>query len=282
MINYYLLTKPGIVFGNLITVAAGFLLASKGHIDITLFLSVLLGLGFIMASSCILNNDINRESDKKMERTKNRSLATGAISRQNAAILALLLGIVGGTILYLGTNVLTLLIAITGFFVYVVLYSFWKCKTLYGTAIGSIAGAIPPVVGYTAVTDRLDIGAFILFAILVFWQMPHFFSIAIYHYDDYKKAEMPLLPIKKGMFRTKLHMLLYIACFGFTASLLTFFGLTGDITLGFTVFASLAWIVLCLKGFLEDNQQLWGKQMFLLSLIVIMVLCVIIPLDVVT
>ncbi len=280
MINYYLLTKPGIVFGNLITVGAGFLLASKGHIDFKLFLSVLFGLGFIMASSCILNNDINRETDKKMERTKNRSLVTGAISRKNASILAIFLGSMGGLILFFGTNLLTLSIATIGFFVYVVLYSFWKCKTLYGTAIGSIAGAIPPVVGYTAVSNQLDIGAFILFAILVFWQMPHFFAIAIYHFEDYAKAEMPLLPIKKGMFRTKIHMLLYIFCFGITASLLTYFGLTGSLTLSFIIFCSLAWVMLCLKGFMKGNDQLWGRQMFALSLVIIMILCVVIPLDV--
>lgn len=281
MINYYLLTKPGIIMGNLITVAAGFLLASNGTIDIKVFLAALIGMGFIMASSCVLNNDINSETDRKMERTKNRALVTGLISREYALLFAVVLLIVGSVILYLGTNLLTLLVAGFGFFVYVILYSFWKCRTIYGTAIGSIAGAVPPVVGYTAVSNQIDLGAVILFAILVLWQMPHFFSIAIYHYDDYVKGEVPVLPIMKGMYRAKIHMVAYIALFIAATSLLTFFGYTGNVYLALTTLVGLAWLGICLKGFNCNDDQLWGKQMFRVSLIMIMVLCFTIPFDLV-
>lgn len=279
MINYYLITKPGIVLGNLLTVAAGFLLASKGEIHPWLFLATLLGLGLIMASACVFNNYIDRPLDKKMERTKNRPLVTGIISGPNALVFATLLGLLGALVLWLFTNPLTVAIASFGFFVYVVLYSLWKGKTVFGTAIGSIAGATPPLVGYCAVANRLDMGALILFLMLVLWQMPHFFSIALYRLDDYTKAGIPVLPVERGIQRTKIHMVLYIIAFIFTAALLTYFNYTGYVYLSVALFFGALWLALCFKGFHCLNEHLWAKQMFQLSLVLITALCLAIPLD---
>lgn len=277
MIDYYLITKPGIVFGNLMTLAAAFWLGSKSTIDVPLFFAAFIGLALIMASSCIFNNDINKESDKKMERTKGRALATGKILRKNALFFATVLGILGMIILGLKTNLLTALIAAFGFFIYVCLYSFWKCHTIYGTAIGSIAGAIPPVVGYTAASGKLDTGAFLLFLLLIFWQMPHFFSIAIRHLDDYRKADIPTLPLKKGLFRTKIHMSLYIVGFILTSALLTLYGYTGYFYLIGTSSLGILWLMLSLKGFKTKDDTIWAKQMFSFSLVVILSMCLIIP-----
>ena len=280
MINYYLLTKPGIILGNLVTVAAGFLLASKGKIDFGLFFVTLIGVTFIIASACVFNNYIDRQIDKKMERTKKRALAAGLISENNAIVFAILLGVIGNLILFLYTNLLTVIVAAIGFFVYVVLYSLWKCRTIYGTAIGSIAGAAPPVVGYCAVSNHFDAGALILFAMLVLWQMPHFFSIAMYHFDDYAAAKIPVLPVIKGMLRTKIHMVLYIVAFILTATMLTFFDYTGYVYLVVTTCIGLAWLGLCMKGFKSDNDQLWGQQMFRVSLLLIAAVCFMIPFDI--
>ncbi len=281
MINYYLLTKPGIILGNLITVAAGFLLASKGRMDLQLFFATLIGLAFIIASACVFNNYIDRPIDKKMERTKNRPLVTGLISGHNALAFGIILGIIGNVILYVYTNLLTVAVAAIGFFVYVFIYSLWKRHTIYGTAIGSIAGAVPPVVGYCAVSNHFDIGAGILFTMLVLWQMPHFFSIALYHFDDYKAAEIPTLPIKKGAFITKIHMVLYILGFIFAGIMLTVFHYTGYIYLIITISLSLMWLALCVKGFTTTtNDQLWGRHMFRLSLVLITAVCFAIPFDI--
>lgn len=281
MINYYLLTKPGIILGNLITVAAGFLLASKGIINPYLFLETLLGLAFIMASACVFNNFIDRNVDKKMKRTKNRALATGQISSQKAIFFAIVLSIIGSLILYYYTNLLTLFVAAIGFFVYVVLYSLWKCRTVYGTAIGSIAGAVPPVVGYCAVSNNFDMGAFILFSMLVLWQMPHFFSIALFHFDDYTAAEIPVLPIKKGILRTKIHMTLYIFAFILAAVMLTLFNYTGYVYLFVTIGIGLAWLALCMQGFKREDNARWGRTMFRVSLILIIAISLTIPFDLV-
>jgi len=278
MINYYLITKPGIVLGNLITVAAGFLLASGGVFHVQLFLAAMLGLGLIMASACVLNNLIDRPIDKKMKRTQNRALVTGIITDRSALFFAFVLAVLGIITLMVGTNLLTAFIAGIGFFVYVVLYSFWKSKTIYGTAIGSVAGAVPPVVGYCAVSNQFDIGASLLFAMLVLWQLPHFFAISIYHLEDYRAADLPLLPIRKGILRTKVHMLLYIVAFIFTAALLTYWNYTGTVYLFVTVAMGLMWLGLCVRGFSCKDDQLWGRQMFQLSLVTIIAICLVIPL----
>lgn len=279
MINYYLLTKPGIILGNLVTLAAGFILGSKGIIDYWLFLTTLLGLAFIMASACVFNNYIDRDVDKKMKRTKNRPLVQGLITGPNALLFATVLGIFGGLILFEFTNYIALAIAGIGFFVYVVLYSFWKCRTVYGTAIGSIAGAVPPVVGYCAASNQFDLAAGLLFVMLVFWQMPHFFAIALLHFEDYVKAGIPVLPISKGILRTKIHMALYIIGFILFTMMLTLYNYTGYIFMIAALGMGLAWLALSLHGFRRENYVRWGRQMFILSLVVIGLICFVIPFD---
>jgi heme o synthase len=280
MINYYLITKPGIIMGNLVTLAAGFALGAKGHIDILLFLETLIGLALIIASACVFNNYIDREVDGKMSRTKQRALVKGIISGANALAFATLLGILGFAVLYAFTNVLALGIAALGFFTYVLLYSFWKSKTVFATAIGSVAGAVPPVVGYCAAGGGLDMGAALLFGLLVLWQMPHFFAIAIMYLEDYKKANIPVLPVVKGITRTKVHALLYIIVFIPVTMMLTFMGYTGNYFLAAAAVLGFAWFVLSILGFSATDNKRWAKSMFQLSLVIISVLCLIIPFDI--
>lgn len=265
--------------GNLITVAAGFFLGSQGFFPLGLFITTIIGLSLIIASACVLNNVIDWQIDKKMERTKDRPLAKGLVSAQNAIVFGIILAIGGFSTLFIFSNLLTTGVAFVGFFVYVVFYSFLKSRTVYATAIGSIAGAVPPVVGYCAVTNDFDPGAMILFMIMVLWQMPHFFSIAILHLEDYTRVNLPVLPVEKGIWRTKVHMALYILAFIPTAALLTFFDYTGYMYLFVILSIGLAWLGACVQGFTTDNHELWGLQMFRLSLLMITALCVAIPFD---
>lgn len=281
MKTYYMLTKPGIIMGNVITTGAGFALASKGLVDFWLFLATMGGLALIIASAGVFNNYIDRAMDAKMERTKNRALVTGAVSSFNALFFGALLCIAGVAILSYYTNALTVLVALSGFFVYLVLYAFWKYRSFYGTLIGSLAGGVPPVVGYCAVSNQLDLGAFLLFMIMVLWQMPHFFAIAMYRLKDYKAAAIPVLPVTKGAYVTKVQILLYIIAFALTSLMLTYVGYTGVVYLAVASVLSLGWFALGLKGFKAANDQVWARQMFVFSLVVIMGLCVTISLDVV-
>lgn len=277
--TYYLLTKPGILMGNAITLVGGFAMASKGHFDFPLFAGTTAGLGGVISSACVFNNYIDRERDAKMERTKNRALVKGIISPRNAVIFASILGVVGTLILALTTNALAVTAALAGFFIYVVLYGIWKSRSVYGTLIGSMAGAAPPVVGYCAVTNHFDAGALLLFAILVLWQMPHFYAIAMYRFNDYVAASIPVLPVKKGVPLTKIRMLLYIIAFTTVSLLLTLMGYTGYAYLIVAALLGLSWLVLCLKGFKSENDKPWARQMFFLSLVIITVLCGMISFD---
>lgn len=277
--TYYMLTKPGIILGNVITTAGGFALASQNHFDYLLFLITMFGLSLVIASAGVFNNYIDRFMDAKMERTKNRPLVTGRISHQKALVFATILGIAGVVVLGAFTNLLTVSIALGGFFVYLILYAFWKYRSFYGTIVGSLAGAVPPVVGYCAVSDRLDGAAFILFMLMVLWQMPHFFAIAIYRIKDYAAASIPVLPVVKGMNATKVQIFLYIIAFMLTSWVLTFAGYTGMIFMGVVTLLSLAWLALAFKGFGTNNDQQWARRMFVVSLVVIMGLFIAIPFE---
>ncbi len=277
--TYWQLTKPEIIFCNAVTTTAGFALASRGHVHFGLFLAALLGLSLVVASACVWNNYIDRVMDEKVKRTRTRALAQGIISVQNALCFGMALGLLGLGVLSLYTNLLTVGIAACGFFVYVVLYSFSKYKTSFATLIGSISGAIPPVVGYVAVSNALDLGAVLLFFIVVFWQMPHFYAIALCRLDESANASIPVLPVSKGMFTAKVHMLLYVVAFVISCALLTFFGYTGYTYLAVAMTLGLAWLYLSAKGFSCDNDALWARKMFLASLFIIMALAVMISFD---
>lgn len=280
--TYTMLTKPGIILGNIVTTAGGFALASKGLVNYWLFLATLAGLAFVVASAGVFNNYIDRFIDAKMARTKNRGLANGSIPLKNAIFFGSALGFIGMLCLSFYTNVLTVFVACIGFIVYLVLYAFFKYRSFYGTIIGSISGAIPPLVGYCAVSNLFDTGAFILFMIVVLWQMPHFFAIAIYSINDYAAASIPVLPVRKGLQTTKLHMLLYIMAFIGTSFALTITGYTGYIFAAVSAILGFSWLGLCINGFTkaDEGNYLWARQMFVYSLVVIMGLCIAIPLDV--
>lgn len=274
--KYYELTKSGLVFGNLITVIAGYLLASRGrNIHIGSLLATLIGIALVMASGCVFNNYIDRDIDAQMDRTKDRVLVKNHITKKNVLQFGVILGILGFLTLSIFTNILTVLVAGLGFFFYVYMYSIqWKRRSEYGAAIGAVAGAIPPVVGYCAAGNTLDMGALILFLILLTWQMPHFFAIAIRRENDYAAAGVPVMPIKAGIERTKISMFIYIIEFVIAASLLSVFGYAGYTYLIIVVCLGLGWLALCVRGFLikdAPENKIWARQMFFLSLIVMMV-----------
>jgi protoheme IX farnesyltransferase len=277
--SYYKITKPGIIYGNGLSAIAGFFLASPWPVNLRLFIAMLIGLSLVIASACVFNNIYDREMDSKMERTKNRSLASGKIKPQNAVIFATVLLILGVLSLSLFTNLYSLFAALSGFFVYVFLYTPLKNKTVYATLIGAVGGAAPPVVGYAAVANSIDLGAVIIFFILVFWQMPHFYAIGIRRMGDYKNAGTPILPIKEGIRKTKIHILLYMVLFMLVSVLLTFYKFTGYIYLGVIVLLSLNWLRLGFKGFKAVDDKLWAKKVFLFSLVILLVWCAIIPID---
>ncbi len=278
--SYVKLTKPGIVMGNAITCIGGFMLASRGEISWGLLLMTLLGLCLIVAAGCVSNNFIDRVYDGKMERTKNRPLVKGVIAPVNALGFAAILLVVGSAVLVTGVNLLTVLLSLTGFVIYLLFYSFSKYRTVHATLIGSIAGAIPPVVGYCAVVPRLDVGAGLLFLIIALWQMPHFYAIAMYRIDEYSNASIPVLPVVRGAKATKVQMVLYIVGFLGVALMLPLFHYVGLLYLVTVALLGLVWLGMGLKGFKCPDDKKWARKMFLCSLVVVMGACLVIPLSI--
>ncbi len=270
--TYYMLTKPGIIFGNVLSAAAGFLFAAKFHIDVRLFAATIVGMALVIASACVYNNYIDRGIDKKMARTEKRALVSGKISARSALTYATALCVLGfATLLY--TNALVVVIGVVAFIDYVVLYGIAKRRSVHGTIVGSVSGAAPVVAGYVAVTNRFDWGALLLFFILVFWQMPHFYAIAMYRFKDYKAAGLPVLPVKKGMRAAKVQILVYVAGFIAANVLLVLSGYAGYSYLTGMTVLGLWWLWRGVGGFRAKNDAAWGRGMFLFSLVVMLGLC---------
>lgn len=278
--KYYQLTKPGIIYGNLLTATGGFLLASKKDIHFGLLLAALLGIALVIGSACVVNNYLDRGLDKKMARTKKRAMVSGDISPTSAIIYAMILAVIGFVVLTRFTNLLTVCIGIIGYVDYVVLYAVGKRRSTLGTIIGSISGAMPIVAGYTAVTNRFDVGAFILFLILTYWQMPHFFAIALRRIKDYKAAGLPVLPAIKGARTTKIQIIFYIIALMTAIGLLKAYDYTGWTYLVVMESLGLRWLYMGVKGFKTDEDEKWGRKMFLFSLVIILTLSITLSINV--
>jgi protoheme IX farnesyltransferase len=277
--TYYQLTKPGIIRGNAVPAIAGFFLASRGNVSYLLLIETLVGISLVIAGACVYNNYLDREIDKKMARTKNRAIALGLVSKSSALTYATVLVVLGLVVLAVYTNALTVYLGILGLFFYVIVYGVAKRRSVHGTLVGSISGAMPPVAGYVAVSDRIDATAITLFFILVFWQMPHFYAIATYRRKDYKAAGIPVLPVVKGVSTAKRDILLYTLAFGVAAVYLSFTAHTGLPYFLVALALSLFWLVSGLRGYAAKDDERWARKMFGTSLLVLTVLCVFIGLS---
>jgi len=278
--KYILITKPGIILGNLVSVAGGFFLASKGRIDIAVLLATIIGASLVVASGCVFNNCIDRNMDRKMARTRDRVLAKGLMSPGVAVLYASLLGIAGTALLRAATNILCVAIVLAGFTIYVGVYSLYlKRKSVYGMLIGSLAGAAPPLIGYCAVTSRFDMGAVILLSIFSLWQIPHSHAIAVFRLKDYTAADIPVLPIRQGIPAAKKHIVGYILAFMVAAPMLTFGGYTGYSYLAVAVAMGLAWLYMAWSGRRTSDDRLWAKRLFVFSILSITVLSIMMGLD---
>jgi len=279
-ISYLELIKPRIIFGNLISMSGAFFLASKGLINFNLLLLNIIGMFFVISSACILNNIIDCNIDKKMERTKNRVLAISLLPKNIMFILAIIFFCIGIYDLYYFVNYLSMLLAILGFIFYVVFYSIYmKKNSIYSTFVGSISGAIPPVIGYCAVNNQLNICTIILLLIFIFWQVPHSYAIYIIYLKDYKNANIPVFPIKKGIWITKYYIFLYIFLFLIFSVMLTILGYTGYKYLLSTMFVGILWLYLSWTGFYIYNDIIWARKIFRFSLISIFIISIMMAID---
>lgn len=274
--KYFQLAKPGIIFGNLITLTGGFLLATHREIGfeyLPLFFYVMVGVALMIGSGCVFNNIYDKDIDSKMKRTQNRPLITGDISVVQATIYGLVLLVLSCATLYYLVNLLTLWIILVGFVVYVGIYTVSKRITVHATVLGGVSGAIPPVAGYTAVVNQLDYNALALFLILFFWQIPHSFAIAMLYMDDYKKVKLPMLPLVRGVAYTKKIMLAYLALFVVSCSLPYLLGTADVVSFVICMLIALFWFYKSVNSYKHDQDRDYAKTVFKLSIIVITVIC---------
>lgn len=276
--DYISVTKVGIILGNLLTVLAGMWLASitilNQPLNFSLTVITLLGTSFIIASGTCLNNYIDRDIDQRMSRTKNRALPEGRLNPNNVLLMGWILAILG-TVTLVYVNVLTAIVALIGLFFYVVIYTLWLKRTHHiNTVVGGIAGAMPPLIGWAAVTGSLEFGAWILFAILFVWQPPHFLALAMKRVDDYRAAGIPMLPVVRGFAETKRQIFIYTVVLLPMSLLLVMHSAVGVAYLVLASILGLIWIVLSGSGFYTNNDLKWAKYNFTFSLIYLTLLCV--------
>jgi len=278
--DYWHVTKPGMVLGNLVPVLGSFFLASRGHVDVALFLSTTIGISLLIASACVLNNCMDRDLDRMMKRTHNRVLATGLMSTNAAFLYASVLGMVGMSLLLEEDNLLSVVIVLAGFLIYVWVYGlYFKRHSVYAPLIGSLAGAAPPLAAYCAVTGRFDLGAVILLSIFGLWQIPHFYAIAIYRLDDYTAAAIPVLPVKHGVAATKRHIIGFIVAYIVATLMLTVRGYTGYSYLAVAIVSGLVWLSVAGKTYNSSDERLWARNLFVCSIIINFTLCVMMSID---
>jgi protoheme IX farnesyltransferase len=180
--------------------------------------------------------------------------------------------------LLLFTNILTTILGLIAYVMYVVVYGIAKRTTIHSTLIGTIPGALPPAAGYIAVTGVFDMAALLLFVMMLFWQMPHFYAIAIFRRSDYQAAGLPIWSVIKGTQSTKLQILMYAILFAVTAPLLSIYGYTGFIYAIVMTIIGLIWVVRGLRGFRAETDEKWARRMFFFSLNVLLVMCLMIML----
>lgn len=266
--DFMALIKIGIVNSNLITTFTGLWLALHftgqsflNNIDKVFF--TIAGSSLIIAGSCAINNYVDRDIDHLMERTKERPTVTGKIIPRKVLLLGIIL-IALGTLSLFFTTITATVIGLLGVFSYVFLYTLWSKRQLVSnTVIGSISGAVPPLIGWAAVDGNLDIMAWSLFVLMFVWQPPHFYALAMRRANEYKAAGIPMLPVVKGFRTTKKHILVWVAALLPIPFFLTSLGIPFLIL---ATLLNLGWLVLGIYGYRIKDDIKWAKLMFVYSL----------------
>lgn len=261
--------KVGIIKSNLIAVIAGLCMALYVFNEsvwgqIVPIILAMVGSTLIIASAGAFNNLYDRDIDAIMERTRTRPTVTGQVDTKVGLIIGFTMTILGAIVLYM-TTPMAAVFGILGLFLYVVPYTMWtKRTTVYNTEVGSLSGAVPPLIGWCAISQ--DLGHFEIWALVVtmlLWQMPHFYGIAIRRFDEYKAAGVPMLPIVKGIKRTYIQTNVYIVLLLFSSFL--FWTLSPYVTLvSFVV--TLAWLYLSVSTFKKYENKKWSHKMFIFSI----------------
>ena len=208
--SYYQLCKPNVVYMMLICAFVGMLLAEESVTSYVYLFVSLFGIALCAASAAAINQVIDRNTDASMTRTDQRPLPQGELSATHASIFAIVIGIIGALVLYLYVNTLTMILTLASLIGYAFIYTVYlKRATPQNMVIGGLAGAAPPLLGWSSVSNSIDPYALLLVLIIFVWTPPHFWALAIYRKDEYAKESIPMLPVTHGVIFTKLQIVLY-------------------------------------------------------------------------
>tara|TARA_B100001093_G_C26835083_1_gene1017958 strand:- start:623 stop:1492 length:870 start_codon:yes stop_codon:yes gene_type:complete len=258
--SYYELCKPNVVYMMLICALVGMLLAEQ-YVSSYLYLFVSLsGIALCAASAAAINQVIDRETDASMTRTDQRPLPQGELSPTHASIFAFVIGISGAMILYFFVNTLTMILTISSLIGYAFIYTVYlKRATPQNIVIGGLAGAAPPLLGWSSVTNTIDPYALLLVLIIFVWTPPHFWALAIYRKDEYAKESIPMLPVTHGVEFTKLQIVLYTIIL-FIVSVLPYIVLmSGIIYLVSALILSSIFLYYSIKLFVSEDNEIAMK-----------------------
>jgi len=259
--------KIRILASNLFCAFAGYCLASRWKFDDITLLFMMLGTTLVVASASMMNNFLDRSRDLRMERTRNRPLPSGRLNPRIVLMTGIVKGAVGFVLLFAFVNPLSAILGLIGIAVYVGIYTAWlKPTSTWSTSIGGISGAMPPMIGYCGFSNQLDSGAWLLFFFLFLWQPPHFWALGILNREEYRSAGYPLLPVVKGVHRTKLQSLPYVASLFVVSYLLFDQGYVGIVFLIVSEALLAIWFVLSIRGLITKNDDKWAKNHFRFSL----------------
>ena len=254
--NYLELTKPKVVLMMLITAIIGMLLASKSLPSLYLVIISMIGIGLCASSAATINQIIDRNIDANMARTSNRPLPQGEITTFNASLFAFALMIVGTAILVSQVNTLTAVLTVASLIGYAFIYTvFLKRATPQNIVIGGLAGAAPPLLGWTSVTNSIDPNALLLVLIIFVWTPPHFWALAIYRKEDYARESIPMLPVTHGVRFTKLQIILYTVLLVLVSLLPYIVLMSGNVYLFSALGLGLFYLYSSIKMYLTDDEE---------------------------
>ncbi len=277
--TFFKLTKPWILVLLLTTTITAMFIAAKGLPPISLVLYTLLGGALSAGGAGVLNSYIDSDIDHLMSRTSRRATVTGLITPQETLLFGLTLSVLSFLVFAIFVNLLSAVLSAIGILYYVFFYTLYlKRTTIHNIVIGGAAGAIPPLVGWTAVTNTLDLGAFYLFAIIFFWTPPHTWALALLVKKDYAQARIPMLPVVAGEKETTYQIFLYtillitLTLLPFSVKMLSWVYLIAAVTLG-TFFIYLAWKLW------QDYSKKTSKQLYKFSQLYLALLFLVMALD---
>ncbi|KUO95356.1 heme o synthase [Ferroacidibacillus organovorans] len=261
-------TKPGITLSNAMMTFVGIWLGASRHPAFSIAMITLAGSSLVVMGGCAMNNFMDRDIDQLMTRTQRRPLPDQRLSGRSVILLGAVLSFLGVAMLCAYVNLLAAAMALIGLFFYVIVYTgLTKRTTTLSTVIGSVSGAMPPLIGWTAMTNSLSLGAWLLFLFMFIWQPPHFWALSMRRVKEYSAARIPLLPVKYGFAPTKRQIVAWTVIL-LPASLLLYVSHVADVFyLISALFLGGLWIAKALRGFRSKDDIAWATEMFKFSLI---------------